>query len=128
MAIVARVDPGQLQQALTNLVVNGIQATGPAGSVCVRASRCEIDPDRAQGRRSGSYALLEVCDDASPGRKQCNLVVYLAEVVAGELRADDDALEVGFFPIDALPDAIAFENNRAVLQRLRREFQSGEIL
>ena len=71
--------------------------------------------------------LLEVCDNAD-GRKRCNLVVYLAEVVAGELCADDDALEVGFFPIDALPDAIAFENNRAVLQRLLRELPSGEIL
>jgi len=39
----------------------------------------------------------------------------------GQLAAGDDAAEVGFFPLDDLPDPIAFGAHRRVLARLRKE-------
>ncbi|MCA8958433.1 MAG: NUDIX hydrolase [Planctomycetes bacterium] len=60
-------------------------------------------------------------------RKLVNLVIYLAREVAGELRAADDALQARFFPLEALPEELAFDNNRRLLQQLRDEFPSGDI-
>jgi 8-oxo-dGTP diphosphatase len=37
-------------------------------------------------------------------------VAYECEVVGGEERAGDDADEIGWFPLDALPSEIAFEH------------------
>ncbi len=39
----------------------------------------------------------------------------------GRLQADDDLDDVRFFPLDALPEALAFPTDRLVLERLRRE-------
>jgi len=61
--IVTQLDPGQMQQALANLVVNGIQATPAGGAVRVQVLLREIDAGAVDGRRAGSYALLEVDDD-----------------------------------------------------------------
>jgi two-component system NtrC family sensor kinase len=61
--ILARVDSSQLQQALTNLVVNAIHACKASG--CVRA-RAYFEPVAANAtgtRRGGRHAVLEVSDD-----------------------------------------------------------------
>jgi two-component system NtrC family sensor kinase len=61
--VVARVDPSQLQQALTNLVMNAIQACKASGSVRARAY---FEPDAADAsgaRRADRRAVLEVSDD-----------------------------------------------------------------
>ena len=47
------------------------------------------------------------------------LVVYEAEELGGELRAGDDADDVGFYDLDALPGPIAFASHRKVLAALR---------
>jgi two-component system NtrC family sensor kinase len=52
------VDAQALQQAITNLVMNAIQAASGGGSVSVRVLY-EEDPDRASGRS----AVVEVADD-----------------------------------------------------------------
>jgi signal transduction histidine kinase len=59
----APLDKGQLQQALTNLVVNAIQATKPAGRVRVRALREAAAPGGARADRPGAFAVLEVSDE-----------------------------------------------------------------
>lgn len=41
--------------------------------------------------------------------------------VGGSLQAADDLDRVEFFPLDALPDQLAFPTDRLVLNRLRRE-------
>ena len=48
---------------------------------------------------------------------QQHLVVcfFLTEVVGGELRAGDDAQDARTFPLDALPEEIAFSTHREVI-------------
>ncbi len=43
---------------------------------------------------------------------------FEATVVGGALRAGDDAVEVGFFPLDDLPD-LAFETDAELIGSLR---------
>lgn len=70
--------------------------------------------------------LLDVvCNDDDPRRRGL-VVAYRARVVGGELRAGDDAEEVGYFPLDALPDALGFANNRRLLESLARGGRDGE--
>ncbi|MFH0946627.1 MAG: NUDIX hydrolase [Planctomycetota bacterium] len=75
-------------------------------------------------RPFGLYDVLHTDDDP---RKRAILIVYLCEVVGGELSPGDDALDARFFPLDALPEEIGFRNNRAVLNRLAKEVQEGRL-
>lgn len=43
-------------------------------------------------------------------------ICYHGHVVSGELSAGDDAVEVGFFPPDAVPPNLAFEGTREALE------------
>jgi signal transduction histidine kinase len=61
--LVAALDASQVQQALTNLVVNAIQATKAAGTVRLRALRQDVDSRAQAPRPAGGYAVLEVSDD-----------------------------------------------------------------
>jgi len=58
-------------------------------------------------------------------RVQVVLMLYLAHCTGGELSAGDDASEARFFPIDALPDGIAFHAHRQALADVRRTFAAG---
>ena len=58
------VDAGQLQQALTNLLVNAIQAVPSGGHVAVRFGRENIAP--RNGAPASEHAFLRVTDDG-PG-------------------------------------------------------------
>jgi signal transduction histidine kinase len=60
--LAARLDASAMQQALTNLIVNGIQATKGRGRVRVRTLR-ETLADAAGGRTPGDYVVLEVGDE-----------------------------------------------------------------
>src|SRR5574341_945740 len=51
------------------------------------------------------------------------LVVYRAEILGGELRAGDDALEAEFFDFAHLPENIAFRLHRDILTELSKENQ-----
>ena len=71
------------------------------------------------------FDLLFVTDNPA---KTANLAVFLCRPVGGSLAAGDDADDVRFFPLDALPAEIGFENTTRILGRLRasrlfREFQ-----
>ena len=61
--VLAKVDPSQLQQALTNLVVNATQACRSPGVVRASAYYEEVTGDAAGTRRAGRHAVLEVSDD-----------------------------------------------------------------
>ena len=54
-------------------------------------------------------------------RTRAVLILYHARVLGGRLQAGDDAIELGFFPLDKLPRPIAFRSHREALRDLRRE-------
>jgi 8-oxo-dGTP diphosphatase len=72
--------------------------------------------------------VLDLVYTKDDPRKRANLAVYLARAVAGELCPADDARDARFFDLDDLPEPIAFENNRAILSRLRQQFPHGDIV
>jgi two-component system, NtrC family, sensor kinase len=59
------VDAGQIQQALANLVVNGIQAMESGGEVSIAVGAPTIRPPADHGGTEGRYACLSVCDQGS---------------------------------------------------------------
>ena len=58
----ACVDPGQIQQVLTNLIVNAIQATPEGGRVTVSVSREHIQPPTGDVNSAADYFCLSVAD------------------------------------------------------------------
>ena len=64
------------------------------------------------------FGVYTGCDDP---RNQAVLIVYEGEIVGGKFHPGDDASEVRFFPLDALPQNIAFEAHRRVLEELRQK-------
>jgi 8-oxo-dGTP diphosphatase len=72
--------------------------------------------------------LLDLRYTTDDPRKRANVAVYLARAVGGTLRAADDARDARYFSLDALPEPIAFQNNRDMLQRLLHDYPHGDIL
>jgi two-component system NtrC family sensor kinase len=58
----ADVDVGQIQQALTNLVVNGIQAMPSGGKLHVQVGLARVVPPADTGGLESDYAILSVAD------------------------------------------------------------------
>ena len=46
------------------------------------------------------------------------IIVYWGEIINGQLKPGDDAEEVSFFPLNNLPEDIAFTAHRIILERL----------
>lgn len=69
-------------------------------------------------------SFFEVYSGNDDPRVRAILLLYLADAVGGELRAADDALDVGWFSFDDLPEKIAFESHIQAIadynQRVRR--------
>ena len=66
--------------------------------------------------------LFEIYSGTDDPRMNAVLILYLAHEVGGELKAADDALEVGFFGFDDLPDNIAFASHRRALADYRSRY------
>ncbi len=60
-----RVDAGQLEQVLTNLVMNAIHATRGRGTITVGLERCHAQPPADLGREPGDHACIFVKDEGS---------------------------------------------------------------
>jgi signal transduction histidine kinase len=58
----AEVDAGQIQQALTNLVMNGIQAMSRGGELTVSLTREHREPPPARGGPAGDWLAMRVRD------------------------------------------------------------------
>jgi ADP-ribose pyrophosphatase YjhB (NUDIX family) len=69
------------------------------------------------GKLTGLFGVYAGHDDP---RVRAVLIVYTAARAGGRLRPGDDAVEARFFPLEALPRAIAFESHRRALAEFAR--------
>lgn len=60
--VASAIDVGHMQQVLTNLVVNAIQASPDGGVVTIGVGRCHATPPPESGAEPGEYACLRVTD------------------------------------------------------------------
>lgn len=65
---------------------------------------------------TGLFGVYAGFDDP---RVRAVLILYTAQPTGGTLRAGDDAVELGWFPLDALPPDLAFASHRQALAELR---------
>lgn len=68
-------------------------------------------------RLSGLFGVYAGRDDP---RTRAVLILYHGRATGGRLQAGDDAIEVGWFPLDRLPRPIAFRAHREALRDLLR--------
>ena len=61
------------------------------------------------------FAVLPGFDDSTV---HVVLIIYRGEIRGGDLKPGDDASDVNFFPLNNLPDNIAFSAHREILRRL----------
>jgi two-component system NtrC family sensor kinase len=60
--VLAEADSGQLQQALTNLVINAVHAAPPGTAVEVRVGRSRVQPPVGLEQPEADYAFISVTD------------------------------------------------------------------
>jgi len=73
-------------------------------------------------RLTGLFGVYAGRDDP---RTRAVLILYHARVAGGRLQPGDDAIELGYFPLDHLPRPIAFRAHREALRDLRRMNRKG---
>ena len=71
--------------------------------------------------------FFDVYNAVDDPRNHIVLILYRGEIISGELKPGDDALEASFFPLDKLPSNIAFSCHVFALQRLRQESSAQKI-
>ena len=69
-AMIVEMDDGQIQQALTNLVVNGIQAMPKGGHLRVALAREHVTPPVGVSALPGDYVRLSVADEGTGVRPE----------------------------------------------------------
>ena len=100
-----------------------------AGTWCIPCGYVEWDEDIREaavrefaeetGLRVRLGPVIAVHSNFHDRAKHTVGVWFSGEVVAGEPLASDDLSEVGFFPLNALPEPLAFPTDRLVLEQLR---------
>jgi len=66
------------------------------------------------GLSSTSLRLVGVYSDPERDKRYHTLTVVFAAEVSGQLEAGDDALEARWFPLDDLPEQIAFDHRKVI--------------
>ncbi len=84
-------------------------------TAAVREVKEETNCDVEVGEVLGAFSAF---DDP---RTHVVLIVFAGRLKAGSLRAGDDATEARFFPLDALPEDMAFAVHRQVLEEVREK-------
>jgi ADP-ribose pyrophosphatase YjhB (NUDIX family) len=112
-------------------VLLGLRRGGFAGSWCIPCGYVEWDEDvrEAAAREFLEETGLEVRvgpvvavhSNFHNAAQHTVGVWFSGEVIGGEPVASDDLSDLGFFPLDALPEPLAFPTDRLVLEQLRQE-------
>ena len=68
-------------------------------------------------------SFFEVYSGNDDPRNNAVLMLYLADVIGGEMRASDDALDVRYFSFDELPEKIAFISHQQALADYTARFR-----
>lgn len=74
-------------------------------------------------RLTGLFGVYAGRDDP---RTRAVLILYHGKIVGGRMQAGDDAIELGYFPLDRLPRPIAFRAHREALRDLRKANRAAE--
>ena len=69
-------------------------------------------------------SFFEVYTGVDDPRSNAVLMLYLADAVGGTMKASDDALDVRFFPFNALPEQLAFESHQRACADYSRRFRN----
>ncbi len=94
--------------------------TLPAGFVeldenaSTAAAREALEETGFQVKIEKLFDVLGACDDP---RTNVVLVIYIATKIGGKLVPGDDAMDARFFPLDELPENIAFTSHRLALEK-----------
>jgi 8-oxo-dGTP diphosphatase len=88
---------------------------------CIREIKEETGLDISINRLFWNY---KAGDDP---RAMVVLILYLADIVGGRLKAGDDAVEASFFPLDKLPSNIAFRAHRRAIADFMAYLKDGRF-
>ncbi len=69
--------------------------------------------------------LFDVYSGDDDPRVNAVLALYSARIIGGEMCAGDDASDVGYFKLDALPEKVAFVAHRQAIADLKEKLASG---
>jgi 8-oxo-dGTP diphosphatase len=67
-------------------------------------------------------SIFEIYSGQDDPRMNAVLILYLASVNGGEMKAGDDAMDVRFFGFDELPEKIAFESHHRALADYQQRY------
>ncbi len=67
-------------------------------------------------------SIFEIYSGQDDPRMNAVLILYLASIEGGEMKAGDDAMDVRFFRFDELPEKIAFLSHRQALADYRQRY------
>lgn len=73
---------------------------------------------------TGTFKAYSGSDDP---RTKAVLILFLTEFAGGELKAGDDADELRFFPLNDLPQNLAFESHIRALREYKEYLKSGRL-
>lgn len=77
------------------------------------------------GLRGRLTRLFNIYAGKDDPRTRSILILYVAQHTGGALAAGDDAIEADFFPLDGLPNPIAFTSHTRALAEYRSELAGG---
>jgi len=63
--------------------------------------------------------LINVFSAFDSPKRHVIVIFYAGKIIGGALKAGDDALEVRFFPLNKIPEPLAFQSHTAVIESIK---------